>query len=58
MRAFVQKGDLSILLDTSPDIKKQLLDNKINDVDYVLYSHEHADQTSGIFELRLFFGKK
>ena len=56
--AFVQKGDLSILLDTSPDIKKQLLDNKINDVDYVLYSHEHADQTSGIFELRPFFWKK
>tara|TARA_B100000029_G_scaffold511908_1_gene607155 strand:+ start:2184 stop:2948 length:765 start_codon:yes stop_codon:yes gene_type:complete len=55
--AFIKKGKLSILIDTSPDIKKQFLDNKINNVDYVLYTHEHADQTSGIFELRPFFWK-
>ncbi len=56
--AYLQKGNLSILIDTSPDIKKQILDNKINDIDYVLYTHEHADQTSGIFELRPFFWKR
>ena len=55
--AFIKKGDLSILIDTSPDLKKQILDNKIKNVDYVLYTHEHADQTSGIFELRPFFWK-
>ncbi len=55
--AYLKKGNLSILIDTSPDIKKQLLDNNIKDVDYVLYTHEHADQTSGIFELRPFFWK-
>ncbi len=55
--AFIQKGNLSILIDTSPDIKKQILDNKIKNIDYVLYTHEHADQTSGIFELRPFFWK-
>ena len=27
--AFIKKGDLSILIDTSPDIKVQILDNKI-----------------------------
>jgi len=32
-----------------------MLDNKIRNVDYVLYTHEHADQTNGIFELRPFF---
>jgi len=53
--AYLKKGSLSVLIDTSPDIKKQLLDNKIKDIDYVLYTHEHADQTSGIFELRPFF---
>ena len=53
--AYFKKGNLSVLIDTSPDIKKQLLDNKIKDIDYVLYTHEHADQTSGIFELRPFF---
>ena len=55
--AHIKKGDLSILIDTSPDIKKQILDNKIKNIDCVLYTHEHADQTSGIFELRPFFWK-
>ena len=53
--AHIKKGGLSILIDTSPDIKKQILDNKIKSIDSVLYTHEHADQTSGIFELRPFF---
>ncbi len=55
--AYIEKKDLSILIDTSPDIKKQILDNKINDITHVLYTHEHADQTNGIFELRPFFWK-
>ena len=49
--------DLSILIDTSPDIKNQFLNNKIKDVDTVLYTHAHSDQISGIFELRPFFWK-
>ena len=56
--AFIEKDNFSILIDTSPDIRKQLLDNKIKNIDYVLYTHEHADQTSGIFELRPFYWKK
>ena len=56
--AFIQEKDLSVIIDTSPDIKKQMLDNKIRNVDYVLYTHEHADQTNGIFELRPFFWNK
>ena len=55
---FIQNKNLSVMIDTSPDIKKQILDNKIKDIDYVLYTHEHADQTSGIFELRPFFWKR
>ena len=56
--AFIQKNNLSILIDTSPDIKKQILDNKIKEIDYVLYTHEHSDQTNGIFELKPFSWKK
>ena len=55
--AHIQKGDLSILIDTSPDIKNQFLKNKINSLDAIIYTHEHADQTSGIFEKRPFFWK-
>ncbi len=54
---FIQKKNLSVLIDTSPDIKYQFLKNKIKDLDYVLFTHEHSDQTSGIFELRPFFWK-
>ncbi len=55
--AHIQKGNLSVLIDTSPDIKYQFLRNKINSLDSILYTHEHADQTSGIFEMRPFFWK-
>ena len=55
--AHIQKGDLSVLIDTSPDIKYQILRNKIKTLDAIIYTHEHADQTSGIFEMRPFFWK-
>ena len=55
--AVIQKGSNSILIDTSPDVRKQLIDNKIKNISYVLFTHEHADQTNGLFELRPFFWK-
>ena len=55
--AIVIKGKNSVLIDTSPDLRQQLISNKINNVTSVIFSHEHADQTNGLFELRPFFGK-
>ena len=55
--AIILKGNNSILIDTSPDIKNQLITNKIKNLSSVIYTHEHADQTSGLFELRPFFLK-
>ena len=55
--AHIQKGDLSVLIDTSPDIKNQFLKNNIKSLDAIIYTHEHADQTSGIFEMRPFYWK-
>ena len=55
--AIIIKGNNHILIDTSPDIKKQFNDNKIKELSTVLYTHEHSDQTNGIFELRPFFFK-
>ena len=55
--AHIQKGDLSILIDTSPDIKYQFLNNNIKSLDAIIYTHEHADQTTGIFEMRPFYWK-
>jgi phosphoribosyl 1,2-cyclic phosphate phosphodiesterase len=55
--AHIQFGELSILIDTSPDIKSQILRNKIKSLDAIIYTHEHADQTAGIFEMRPFYWK-
>ena len=55
--AHIQKGNLSVLIDTSPDIKYQFLKNKITKLDAIIYTHEHADQTAGIFEMRPFYWK-
>ena len=55
--AIITKGSNSILIDTSPDLRRQLLTNKIKKVSSVIFTHEHADQTNGLFELRPFYWK-
>ena len=57
LRSYIKYGNLSVLIDTSPDIKKSVFKNRIKDLDAIIYTHEHADQTSGIFEMRPFFWK-
>tara|TARA_B110000196_G_scaffold159043_1_gene136823 strand:+ start:4559 stop:5332 length:774 start_codon:yes stop_codon:yes gene_type:complete len=47
----------NILIDTSPDLRQQLLSNNIKSINKVFYTHFHADQTHGINELRPFFIK-
>jgi phosphoribosyl 1,2-cyclic phosphate phosphodiesterase len=41
-----------LLIDTSPDLRQQLLDTGVGVLDAVLYTHDHADHTNGIDELR------
>lgn len=41
-----------ILIDTSPDLRTQLLAAKVTHIDALLYTHDHADQTHGIDDLR------
>ena len=52
--ALIRSKNLNILIDTSPDLKSQLLANKVKNIDKVFYTHDHADQTHGINELRVF----
>ena len=57
--AHIQYKNISVLIDTSPDIRQQLINNNIKDIDAIIYTHEHADQTAGIFEFRpIFFQRK
>ena len=47
-----------LLVDTSTDLRQQLLTNKIDRIDGVFWTHEHADHCHGIDDLRaLRFGR-
>ncbi|MDQ0392953.1 MBL fold metallo-hydrolase [Labrys monachus] len=46
-------GRTTVLIDTGPDMRQQLLDAEVDWVDGVLYTHEHADHTHGIDDLRV-----
>jgi len=48
----VQSRGKTLLVDTSPDMRSQLLDARVERVDAVLWSHDHADQVHGIDDLR------
>lgn len=50
----IEAGGKHILIDTSPDLRQQALDNNIKGLDAVLFTHDHADHTHGIDELRSF----
>ena len=55
--ALIKTQNEVTLIDTSPDLRFQLIKNKIKNVDKVFFSHMHADQTHGINDLRVFFFK-
>ncbi len=49
----VEEGERRVLIDTSPDLREQLLAAGVGELDAVVYSHEHADQVAGIDDLRV-----
>lgn len=46
-------GTTRVLIDTSPDMREQLLDAGIGALDAVVYTHSHADHVHGIDDLRM-----
>ncbi len=45
-------GDTSVLVDTSPDLREQLIGARVKRLDAVLFTHAHADHTHGIDDVR------
>lgn len=44
----------TVLIDTSPDLRGQLLRTEAKSLDAIVYTHDHADQTHGIDDVRAF----
>src|SRR5215211_2828577 len=56
--ALVETDDSSILIDTPPELRLHLIASGVSRVDAVLYTHEHADHTNGIDDLRMFSARQ
>ncbi|MEI8152088.1 MAG: MBL fold metallo-hydrolase [Hyphomicrobiales bacterium] len=52
------KGATKVLIDTSPDLREQLIDAGVDWLDGVLMTHEHADHCHGMDDLRALFVRK
>ena len=51
----VQHNDCAIVIDCGPDFRQQMLQHPISKLGAILFTHEHADHTAGIDDIRPFF---
>ncbi|MBM85766.1 MAG: MBL fold metallo-hydrolase [Rhodospirillaceae bacterium] len=51
----VENQGFTLLIDTTPDLREQLLDAQVSRIDAVLFTHAHADHTHGLDDLRPMF---
>lgn len=56
--ALIEGENGTLLVDTPPELRLQLLRTRVATVDAVLFTHEHADHTNGIDDLRIFTVKQ
>lgn len=50
----IQYEHLTLCIDTGPDFRFQMLREKVQNLDAVLYTHEHRDHTAGLDDVRAF----
>ncbi|SDB39803.1 phosphoribosyl 1,2-cyclic phosphate phosphodiesterase [Flavobacteriaceae bacterium MAR_2010_188] len=51
----VEWDKYSYVVDCGPDFRQQMLTNKVNKIDGIVFTHEHADHTAGLDDIRPFF---
>jgi len=51
----IQWDDYCYIIDCGPDFRQQMLTNNVSRIDGILFTHEHADHTIGLDDIRPFF---
>lgn len=50
----VEYNNRVVVVDTGPDFRQQMLDNDVQQLDAILFTHEHRDHTAGLDDVRAF----
>ncbi|MBC7565847.1 MAG: MBL fold metallo-hydrolase [Pedobacter sp.] len=50
----IETGDKTIVIDSGPDFRYQMLRAKVKDLDAILFTHEHKDHVAGLDDIRPF----
>ena len=51
----IQWKEINLVIDCGPDFRQQMLSSKINKLDAIFFTHEHADHTAGLDDIRPFY---
>ena len=55
---WIHSDDFSVVIDCGPDFRQQMLQSKCETIDALLITHEHADHTAGLDDIRPFYFKQ
>ena len=55
---WIEWDDQSFVIDCGPDFRQQMLTSKCSKIDAIFFTHEHADHTAGLDDIRPFFFKQ
>ncbi|MCF8302335.1 MAG: MBL fold metallo-hydrolase [Bacteroidales bacterium] len=50
----VRKGETTLVIDCGPDFRFQMLKQKVENIDAVVFTHEHRDHIAGLDDVRAF----
>jgi len=51
---FIEVDGVNIVIDTGPDFRQQMLSNKVEKLDAVVFTHSHKDHVAGLDDVRAF----